>query len=396
MPQKRVINGKTRWIGRYRDSTGKAHSKSFDLRREAAEYEALQKRGVRRGEWIDPNDKTTLVDLARSWAGEARTQNTRNNRISLLKNLGELGAIPLHRIEPSAISDWQSVCLSGRPWKGGRPLAASTVAVMTGQVAGLLEQAVDDGLIVRVPRVPGPKAPPRQAVSRSQLISPEEIRALLEIAMYGHRNARGPATPPRPWLARMILVAVGTGMRCSEVCGLHPEDVDEVRQTVTVARQARPGGMSTGPTKTGRSRVIPVAEATVGVLRESLTGSQGGGPVFPGPGGHVYHDRQSVGSAMRRLSDVAGLRRRFTFHDFRHYYASVLIAHGCPVNVVQHALGHASPSITLETYTHLWPGQDGLTRAGAERAVELVGDFCGIFSDPEGDSDSGDRRLRSV
>lgn len=44
----------------------------------------------------------------------------------------------------------------------------------------------------------------------------------------------------------------------------------------------------------------------------------------------------------------------FTLHDLGHFYASGLIAAGCDVVTVQRSLGHSAPSITLDTYAHLW------------------------------------------
>ena len=55
----------------------------------------------------------------------------------------------------------------------------------------------------------------------------------------------------------------------------------------------------------------------------------------------------------------------FTLHDLRHFHASGLIANGCDVVTVQHALGHSSPSITLNTCSHLWPKAEERTRAAA-------------------------------
>ena len=52
-----------------------------------------------------------------------------------------------------------------------------------------------------------------------------------------------------------------------------------------------------------------------------------------------------------------------TLHTLRHTFASNLIASGCDVVTVQRALGHAQPSITLNTYSHLWPSAEDKTRA---------------------------------
>jgi integrase len=47
-----------------------------------------------------------------------------------------------------------------------------------------------------------------------------------------------------------------------------------------------------------------------------------------------------------------------TFHDLRHYYASLLIRHNESVKVVQARLGHSSAAETLDTYSHLWPDSE--------------------------------------
>jgi integrase len=55
-------------------------------------------------------------------------------------------------------------------------------------------------------------------------------------------------------------------------------------------------------------------------------------------------------------------------HHLRHYYASGLIAAGCDVVTVQRALGHQTATVTLNTYSHLWPSAEDKTR-GAVAAM---------------------------
>jgi integrase len=60
---------------------------------------------------------------------------------------------------------------------------------------------------------------------------------------------------------------------------------------------------------------------------------------------------------------VKDLPAGFRFHDLRHYYASLLIASGEDVKVVQARMRHGSAKTTLDTYGHLWPDSDDSTRA---------------------------------
>ena len=67
---------------------------------------------------------------------------------------------------------------------------------------------------------------------------------------------------------------------------------------------------------------------------------------------------------MRTARDtVEGLPEGFRYHDLRHYFASLLIASGADVKVVQKRLCHASAMTTLNTYGHMWPDADESTRA---------------------------------
>jgi integrase len=62
-------------------------------------------------------------------------------------------------------------------------------------------------------------------------------------------------------------------------------------------------------------------------------------------------------------------------HDLRHTTASLAIAAGADVKVIQSMLGHASAAMTLDRYGHLMPGQaesvaerlDAMARAAVVR-----------------------------
>ena len=64
----------------------------------------------------------------------------------------------------------------------------------------------------------------------------------------------------------------------------------------------------------------------------------------------------------------------FKAHDLRHYAASALISGGASVRQVQRILGHASAAVTLDVYSHLWPGDDERARTILNAAVEQAAD----------------------
>lgn len=71
-----------------------------------------------------------------------------------------------------------------------------------------------------------------------------------------------------------------------------------------------------------------------------------------------------------RLAGVVGV----TPHNLRHHYASGLIRAGLDPVAVAKAMGHSSPSITLEVYAHLWPDATDRTRAAAASLMSSPAD----------------------
>ncbi|AMY18542.1 Tyrosine recombinase XerC [Rhodococcus sp. PBTS 1] len=60
---------------------------------------------------------------------------------------------------------------------------------------------------------------------------------------------------------------------------------------------------------------------------------------------------------------IETLPAEFSFHDLRHYMASLLIASGADIKTVQARMRHASATTTLNVYGHMWPDADESTRA---------------------------------
>jgi integrase len=82
----------------------------------------------------------------------------------------------------------------------------------------------------------------------------------------------------------------------------------------------------------------------------------------------------------RAAADGCGIGLGDGFHMLRHFYASTLIAGGCSVKEVQERLGHASASMTLDVYSHLWPSDEDRTRNVTDAALASLADpSCSHF-----------------
>jgi integrase len=66
---------------------------------------------------------------------------------------------------------------------------------------------------------------------------------------------------------------------------------------------------------------------------------------------------------------IDGLPEGFSFHDLRHYLASLLIASGADIKTVQARMRHQSARTTPDTYSHLWPDADESTRTAVGAVI---------------------------
>jgi len=76
--------------------------------------------------------------------------------------------------------------------------------------------------------------------------------------------------------------------------------------------------------------------------------------------------KRAIGEARGK---VDGLPDTFSYHDLRHYFASMLIASGADVKTIQARLRHASAMTTLDTYGHLFKDADESTRAAIASVI---------------------------
>ena len=152
----------------------------------------------------------------------------------------------------------------------------------------------------------------------------------------------------------LYYMELATGLRRGELLGLKWEDIDLERGDLRVRRQVSRinGEVVEAPLKTKNAyRTLPLAEDTVGVLKEQRK-KVGNSPwVFPSPnGGPISPD--SVLHMLHRVLKRAGLPK-VRFHDLRHTFATLALQNGVDVKTVSGMLGHFSAGFTLDTYAHI-------------------------------------------
>ena len=152
----------------------------------------------------------------------------------------------------------------------------------------------------------------------------------------------------------VIIMALHTGMRKSEIANLRWDHVDLENREIEVIK-----------TKSGRKRIIPISKDLYEVLTRIKNPSNGSEFVFQYADPktrtkrHLTYFRRAFENACKRAG-IKGL----TFHDLRHTFASRLVRKGIDLITVKDLLGHSSVR-TTERYSHS-------NREQKQRAVELL------------------------
>jgi integrase len=318
-----------------------------------------------RGEFIEPS-KITLQQWLKEWVEKAikppakriHSYQTYVQVIQRVIGPSFLASIPLQRLKPGDLKRFYMELT----------VSSSTQAKYHGIIHSALKAAMMDGLVPRnvAALVVGkPQKVLHHEDIRSQCWTADEARKFL-IA------AKGAGMQP----AAFYTVAIETGMRKAELCGLKWSDVDFDGGRLRVIRQlVAPGPKPEfGPTKNGAPRTIDIAPATVQLLRAHKRHQA----ELKLKNRNHYHDHDLVFAkewGEQRKHDVLGQPlqmnnlgqreyarlikaaevRPITFHGLRHTCATLLLEAGVPVRVVQERLGHKRVEITLGIYTHVLP-----------------------------------------
>jgi integrase len=276
--------------------------------------------------------------------------------MNLVARSVSFGDVPLKEIRGSHVEGWVKQMHTA----GMAPL---TIANRFTAARTVFRAAVRDRRLSRDPSLDVMR-PPKKPSSREQNLeipTPEDVARLMG------------ATDPR--MRAYIGVCAFAGLRLGEASALRLDAIDFLKRTLRVERQVqyKPGfGAEIREPKHGSKRDVYIAAELAEMLARHVEehGVSTSGWLF-----HSGADRplppSTVDSWWQRTVRATGAAALHV-HGLRHFYASGLIAAGCDVATVQRALGHAKPSQTLDTYTHLWPSAEDRTRKAASAMLRDV------------------------
>jgi integrase len=366
------------WLVVYTDQGGIRRQRAFERKKDADAWHATTTSAVRSGLHVPDSQSVTVIDAARLWLQWCEAEGLERSTLAGYRQHVELhiepllGAVRLSRLSIPAVRAFEDKLRASRSTAMVRKIRRSLSSILTdAQERGLVAHNV-----VRDLRRPHKRDRRLEARHRGKLEigvhipAPDEIRAILP-----HLTGRW-----RP----MMLTAIFTGLRASELRGLRWVDIDLGRRELHV-RQRADRYNKIGPLKSeAGERKIPLLPMVVNALREWKLACPKGelGLAFPNTIGRIeilsnirdrawHHAQVSAG-----IVNEGGRRAKYLgLHALRHFYASWCINRRVdgglelPLKMVQARLGHASIQMTADTYGHLFPrGDDGAELAAAERA----------------------------
>jgi integrase len=322
---------------------------------------------VNNNTYIDPS-KTTVIEWLRDWLKLSVKPTARPSTYIAYEGIvrnhlakAPFADIPIQKLRPSHVEHYYATV----------GLSPSAVANHHTVLHRALRKAVKERVITTNPagdidRKPQKRRRQRNVDARVNCWTAAEARTFIETAKKAGSQQ-----------AALFALALDSGMRKGELCGLRWSDVDLDAGRVRVVQQLwRPGfEPKFGPTKSGLERDITLAPETVALLKahkkhqatlkmKNRLSYREHGLVFAKEWGDTTNRRDMLGLPIQAnhfgarmfapLVKAAGVRK-ITPHGMRHTCATLLLLAGEPVHVVAARLGHSDVSITWGVYAHALP-----------------------------------------
>ncbi len=354
---KRGDNNYTIRVYTGRDGTGKRRyiNKTFKGNKHAAQTELNKMLHSRDIGTLAAPSKGDFGDYLDEWLKNAAKPRVRPRTHDGYKYLvdkyikPELGALRLHKITPLDIQKLYTALLA-------RKLSPKTVRHVHGVVRSALNQALKWRLLGINPALAVEL--PKQKKKEMKAFSVEEAGRFLKHAA---KNRWG----------TLFSVALTSGMRPGEYLGLKWPDIDFENGKVVVRRTVvsypKTGKWEFAEPKTSQSaRPIPLPTSVMKALAEhkkkqAAERLKAGKRykqhdlVFTSRTGEPLNQANLVKRHFRKILEAAELSMDYRLYDLRHSCATLLLDQGEHPKIVSERLGHASITLTLDTYTHVLP-----------------------------------------
>lgn len=246
-------------------------------------------------------------------------------------------------------------------------LKSSSVRYIHAVLHRALSKAVDLRLIARNPAASAD--PPKVRQEEITPLDTDHTHILLDSAHGDKYEA-------------LYVLALTCGLRMGESLGLRWSDIDLDSGTLRVNRQLQRirggGGLQFSEPKNASRRTIDLPQRALEALRSHrkrqleeksrASSYEDSDLVFATGKGTPLDAQNIVNRHFKPLLKRAGLPN-IRWHDLRHTCATLLLGRGVHPKLVQHLLGHASITMTLDRYSHWIPSMGRHAADGMDEAL---------------------------
>jgi integrase len=343
-----------RWRARYRDAHGKEHARHFNRKIDAQNWLDSVTTAVQTGVYVDPNKgKITIGDWAARWLdGQAHLKASTYERYAGIMRehvLPQWSAARLVDVSHADVQAWVTRLVAAR--------SPATVRKVHRVFSLMLKTAVKDGRLARNPAADVNL--PRVVAAQRRYLTHEQVHALADAFAKPADVSKHRRLDERENNANRLIVLFlsYTGVRFGELAALRVGRLDLLRRRAIIAESVtvvQRRGQVWGTPKSHEQREVPIPRFLIDDLAEHVRGKSRDDFVFAG----VRSGTAMRAAVFRRAGfdkaaeaiGVPGLHP----HELRHTAASLAIASGANVKVVQQMLGHKSATVTLDQYSHLF------------------------------------------
>jgi integrase len=341
------VEGDT-WYVDYRDPAGKRIIKAVGpSKREAQDYLGKVKASIREGRFFDikKENRNTFNQLLDAYIEKVKDTNfyhqTMRFFIPVIRE--HFGNRLLSEIDYKMLEDFRDE-RKKTPTQYGTERSDRTVNFELSIIRQAFRKAIKWKMAEKNPFQDADDLFYKLDNRRERALTGDEVIRLIE------------ACPP--YLKPIVITAVYTGLRKSDILNLKWRDIDLEKGLIRVIEQ-----------KTGKIRNI-VLNDDMRILLHSLPVK--GEYVFPGKNGKPFKDvKKSFQTALIKAGIERGEgKQKIVFHSLRHTCISLLTEKGADTTAVKNYVAHADEKMT-EHYTHL-------SEEFARRTSDLLNGLCGV------------------
>lgn len=330
-------------IAEFKDKDGKRHQKSagcFRLKREALQAGDELERKLNKVN-LDLRD-VTLFDYFKRWfdlykSSKAQSASAQNQYRIMKKFINEYFADT--KLREIKRSDYQEFI----NWYGANH-AYKSVSKLNGAIRSCVGYAIDDDIINKDFTHNVNITYNKNLKRKVDYLTSNELQTLKKhvISNLNRYNTS----------RYMILTAIYTGMRKSEIQALTWNDIDFLHSTISVSKSWDEKKKAFKPTKTESSnRTIKVNRQLLNRLAElkannSVMVFQNVLKTIP--------TSNALNKCLRSIMDDCNIKKQgFHFHSLRHVHVAYLLSKGVDIYAISKRLGHSNITVTLNTYSYL-------------------------------------------